>query len=100
MIDYRLIYKDYRTITSLSKIIIINKPIININNFNDNMLQLGYSKLTNNFLIKNFNNIEIDISKNNNMINSIMGYDNNKNLIQIPNDIINQVQNDITQSNI
>ena len=63
------------------------------------MYQKGYSDLTNNFLIKEFDNIEINITRSNDNVSAITGYDNEHNIVDIPNDILNIVQNDISESN-
>lgn len=91
--------KDLRKTTAKNKIITENIPINNIETFNNNMYQKGYSDLTNNFLIKEFDNIEINITRSNDNVSAITGYDNEHNIVDIPNDILNIVQNDIFESN-
>jgi hypothetical protein len=42
--------------------------------------------------------IEINITRRNSNIESIIGYNTNQEIIKIPNEIINQVKNDIQKS--
>ena len=91
--------KDMRKVVAKNKIITENIPINNISTFNNNMYQKGYSDLTNNFLVKQFNDIEINITKSDNNISAITGYDNEHNVIDIPEDVLQMVRQDINESN-
>lgn len=65
--------------------------------FNNNMLNLGYYEVSKRFLAKMFNNIEINISRHDNNVESITAYQNG-NIVDIPQDILNEVQIDINNS--
>ena len=65
----------------------------------------GYTDKSNRFLSKKFalssdkNNIyNINVSIDNEIVTSIIGYDNNNKLVTVPSEIINQVKNDISDS--
>lgn len=64
------------------------------------MHKLGYSDFTNDFLIKNFNSININITRNSSEVVAITGYDNNQQITNIPEEILQQVKQDINESNI
>jgi hypothetical protein len=61
------------------------------------MKNLGYNLVAKSFLVKNINGIDINITRRNDQVETITGYQNNE-IVSIPNDIINQVQNDIGSS--
>ena len=65
--------------------------------FNNNMINLGYYEISKRFLAKMFGDIEINISKHNNNIESITAYQNG-NIVDISQDILSQVQTDINSS--
>lgn len=65
--------------------------------FNNNMLNLGYYEVSKRFLAKMFNNLEINISKHSNNVESITAYENG-NIVDIPVDILEQVKTDINSS--
>lgn len=80
-----------------SSIVKINQPLSNGDNFNTNMNNLGYQMVGKVFLVKNINGIDINITKRNNTVESITGYKNDD-VIDIPQDILQQVQNDISSA--
>lgn len=61
------------------------------------MLNLGYMPVSKSFLTKNINNFEINITRRNNFVESIIGYQNND-IIELPKEIVIQVENDIKNS--
>lgn len=61
------------------------------------MQNIGYLTVSKNFLVKNINGIDINITRKSNMVESITGYKNN-NIVDIPTDILEQVKNDITNA--
>lgn len=63
------------------------------------MLGLGYDNFTNNFLVKQFDNIVINITIANSEVTAITGYDNEQNLVSIPDEIVTTVKNDINNCN-
>jgi hypothetical protein len=80
-----------------SSIVKINQPLSNGDNFDTNMNNLGYQMVGKVFLVKNINGIDINITKRNNTVESITGYKNDD-VIDIPQDILQQVQNDISSA--
>lgn len=66
----------------------------NVDNFNQNMKELGYQEISKSFLIKKINDIEINITRRNNKIKSITAYKNNE-IVDLPQEIFDQVKNDI-----
>lgn len=61
------------------------------------MKNLGYSNMTKSFLVKNINGIDINITRRNNAVESIVGYQKGE-IVPIPEDVLAQVKNDIQQS--
>lgn len=61
------------------------------------MKNLGYSSVTKSFLVKNINGIDINITRKPNKVETITGYQNNE-VVDIPNEIIEQVKNDIASA--
>lgn len=49
------------------------------------------------FLVKNINEFDINITKRDNIVESITGYQNND-IVDIPQEILQQVQNDISSA--
>lgn len=49
------------------------------------------------FLVKNINGFDINITKRNNTVESITGYQNDD-VVDIPQEILQQVQNDISSA--
>jgi hypothetical protein len=70
---------------------------MDINVFDAAMKNLGYNSVSKSFLVKKFDDIEINITRRNGQVESITGYKNNE-VVKIPTDILNQVQQDIQQS--
>jgi hypothetical protein len=64
------------------------------------MLDKGYSNFTSNFLAKQFGDISINITRNNQEVTAITGYNVEQDVIDIPEDILAQVNQDIADSNI
>lgn len=62
------------------------------------MLNLGYSNFTNDVLMKSFDDIIININMTDNVINSIIGYDSDQELVDVPEEIIDLVNKDIDSS--
>lgn len=91
--------KDYRTVTSNNKIKMLNYPINNIDDFNLKMYELGYSDFTDDFLLKQIDNITINISRNSQEVQAITGYDENNGIITIPEQILETIINDIKKCN-
>lgn len=58
-----------------------------------------YNEFTQDFLVKQFNDITVNITRNNEEVVAMTGYDNDQNMIEIPNEIIELVKKDITSSN-
>lgn len=83
-----------------NKILTINIPIINSQNFNNNMYEKGYTDFTQDFLIKKFENVTVNITRNNKEIAALTGYDEDQNMVNIPNDIFELVKQDINECNI
>lgn len=83
-----------------SKIITLHTPIANYKNFNQNMINKGYSNFTSNFLVKQFEGITINITRNNQEITAITGYDETQDVVDIPENILTEVNTDIEDSNI
>lgn len=65
--------------------------------FNKSMEELGYESVSDSFLVKNFDNLEVSITRRNNIIESLIGYSNEE-IVKIPEHIIIQVKNDINKS--
>ena len=61
------------------------------------MENLGYSFVSKSFLVKNVGEYEVNITRRNNMIDSLTGYQDN-NIINLPEDIISEVRTDIQNS--
>jgi hypothetical protein len=61
------------------------------------MKNLCYKEVSNSFLVKNIQGIEINITRRNNQVKSITGYKNNE-IIEIPKEIIEQIKKDINQA--
>jgi len=61
------------------------------------MKNLGYFPVSKSFLVKKFNDIAINITRRNDQVESVIGYKNND-IVQIPSDILDKVQQDIQQS--
>ncbi len=99
MRDFRFIEDRRKNVIARNKIVVENIAISNINSFNENMHQKGYSDFTNNFLIKQFNDIQINITKEQERISAITGYNAENEIIDIPQDILDIVHNDIEESN-
>lgn len=66
--------------------------------FIDNMNKLGYNSLADNFLVKQFNDLQINVTYRDNEVTAITGYDSQSEVKTIPEDVINQVQEDINNS--
>lgn len=81
-----------------AEVLTVNQPINDEKLFLKNMGEKGYIEMTNRFLIKKFDDIEIDISKTNSNIEYISAYKNSKLLDEIPQDILQQVKEDINSS--
>lgn len=95
-----LIADNRRILKKADKINIVNYNIINFDNFNSNMINKGYSMFTQDFLVKNINNVTINIARNNELVSAITAYDENQNVINIPDDILTEVTNDIQECNV
>lgn len=91
--------KDCRTIIADSKVVVLNYIIKDIESFDKNMNELGYENFTNNFLSKNIDDIKINISRNSEEIQAITGYDQDNRMLTIPDDILNNILDDINKSN-
>ena len=91
--------KDCRKITSNSKVHVLNYPIQNFENFNTAMHSLGYTDFTSDFLLKTFDDITINISRNIDLIQAISAYDSNNTIINIPQELLDTIINDINESN-
>lgn len=63
------------------------------------MLSLGYKNFTQGFLVKSFDNITINITRNENEVAAITGYDQNQDLCNISNEILEAIKNDINNCN-
>ena len=61
------------------------------------MKELGYKEVSDSFLVKYFDNIQINITRRDNYIEAITGYINNE-ITAIPDKILLQVEKDIQQS--
>lgn len=61
------------------------------------MKNLGYNLVGKDFLVKNINEIDINITRKNNMVTTITAYQQNE-IIDIPEEIIQQVKSDINSS--
>ncbi|MFW6015123.1 MAG: hypothetical protein ACOCRK_01645 [bacterium] len=85
-------YKDLRVVAN--KVEKLNLQIQNLDNFEDKMENLGYKQVSKRFLVKNFNGIEINITRNKNEVQSITAYKKNE-VVEIPQNILNQVKNEI-----
>ena len=90
---------DCRTITSNNKVHLLNYPIQNFENFNNSMHSLGYSDFTSDFLLKTFDDITINISRDMDSIQAITAYDSNNAIISIPQELLDTIINDINESN-
>lgn len=62
------------------------------------MKALGYNLVSKSFLVKDFGNIQVNITRRNGYVESITGYSGSNEVTQIPNDILQQVQGDIQKS--
>jgi hypothetical protein len=71
--------------------------IQNVKMFDSTMQNLGYTISAKFLYIKYFDSIEIDVTRKDNQIQSIIGYKNSE-IINVPNDILNQVKNDINEA--
>lgn len=76
---------------------ILDKPINDVDVFDANMQNLGYNAVSKNFLTKTFDNVEVNITKRDNTVNSITAYQDND-IIEIPSSILTQVEQDIASS--
>lgn len=83
-----------------NKINIIHYNIVNFDNFNSNMKSKGYSTFTQDFLVKVFGDITINITRNKSLISAITAYDKNQSVINIPDEILSEVTNDIEECNV
>jgi hypothetical protein len=77
----------------------LHTPILDIKSFNKNINDLGYDDFTSNFVVKQFDNIIINITRNNEEIVAITAYNEDQDIIDIPTQILQQVKQDITNSN-
>ena len=59
----------------------------------------SYESFTNSFLVKQFDNVIINITRSNEEVVAITGYNLNQEIIDIPDNLLQQVKNDITDSN-
>lgn len=82
------------------KINIVNIPLSNIKQFDANMNAKGYVSFTQDFLIKEFNDVTVNIKRDTETIISIICYDNDNSIVDIPIDVYNVVINDIEQCNV
>ena len=94
------IVDNRRILKKADKINVVNYNIINFDNFNSNMINKGYSMFTHDFLVKSINDVTINIARNNELVSAITAYDENQNVINIPEDILTEVTNDIEECNV
>lgn len=76
----------------------MNVQLNDKDNFINNMNKLGYNLLADNFLVKQFNDLQINVTYRDNEVTAITGYDSQSEVKTIPEDVINQVQEDINNS--
>lgn len=62
------------------------------------MKNLGYNTLADNFFVKQFGDIQINVTYRDNEVTAITGYDSHSEVKTISQDVINQVQEDINNS--
>lgn len=96
-------YRFKKSSNSKKKLILSNSifnleiQIPNEDTFDQSMENLGYRLIARSFLVKKINEIDINITRRNGIIETITGYQNNS-LIDIPDDILSEVKNDINNS--
>ena len=61
------------------------------------MKNLGYNLVGKDFLVKNINEFDINITRKNNIATAITAYQQNG-IVDIPEEIIQQIKNDINSS--
>lgn len=59
------------------------------------MQNLGYEPVSESFLVKQFGNIQINITQRSGYVKSITGYDSNSEVVNIPAEVLQQVQTEI-----
>jgi hypothetical protein len=74
----------------------LNIPIEDVNTFDAAMKNLGYAIISKSFLVKTFGDIEVNITRRNNEVDSMVGYKLNT-IIKVPSDIIEKVKIEINQ---
>ena len=61
------------------------------------MKNLGYNLIANSFLVKQFDDIQINVTRRDNEVTAITGYDSQSEVKTIPQTVINEVQEDINK---
>lgn len=95
-----IVSNDHRRLKKADKINIVNYNIVNFDNFNSNMINRGYSTFTQDFLVKNIDGITVNIARNNELVSAITAYDENQNVINIPENILSETTRDIEECNV